>query len=64
MKLRALISELKAMSQWVECPRCGGRMELPAFEGDGTFYRHVCEDDDDSVSRVPASRRRKEEPEE
>lgn len=37
------------MSKRIECPRCGGWMDVPAFPGDGVYTRHVCD--------VPASER-------
>lgn len=32
------------MSMWIKCNICGGMKEVPAFEGDGVYSTHVCND--------------------
>lgn len=36
------------MSEWVKCEVCGALKEIPAYEGDGVYSRHVCEVRDQS----------------
>lgn len=31
------------MSRTIDCPRCGGPLDVPAFPGDGVYTRHTCE---------------------
>lgn len=32
------------MSMWIKCNICSGMKEVPAFEGDGVYSTHVCND--------------------
>ena len=30
------------MSKTIECPKCGGSMDVPAYPGDGVYRKHHC----------------------
>lgn len=41
------------MSMWVKCEKCGALKEVPAYEGDGTYHDHYCEES--VTSRRPST---------
>jgi hypothetical protein len=35
----------REMSKRIDCPKCGEPMDVPAYEGDGVFTVHTCQEE-------------------
>lgn len=43
------------MSKWIKCPYCGEPKEVPAYEGDGVYSKHHCEEIDQPEEKNAAA---------